>query len=143
MSDYPIGLGGVPFADPVAGINGAGNSLGINPNRNMQAAMVGMGLTPEEIAMYQHHLNNLQRGGVSNPDGTTSTLYQVGFRDGGATYNVPSIYGNAKLSPDAAISRAYQIGLDRFPSYGSDFAAENRYQRMHNYMEQDVPRGLF
>lgn len=92
--------------------------------------------------MYQHHLDNLARGGVANADGTTSTLYQLSFEDGGRTYNVPTIYGNARLSPDDAIMRARQIGLDKFPSYGSDFAAENRYHRMHNYMEGDVPNAL-
>lgn len=143
MSDYLIGPGSVPYVDPTAGINGVSNTLGYNPNRNMQAAAVGMGLTPEEIALYQHHLNNLQRGGVANPDGTTSTLYQVGFQDGGRTYNVPSIYGNAKLSPDDAINAAYGTGLSTFPSYASDFQAENRYHRMHNYMEQDMPKRLF
>jgi hypothetical protein len=128
-------------AVPAAPAYGVANVLGAYPYRNMTAANTAMQLTPQEQALYAHHLDNLQRGGVVNPDGSTSTLYQLSFQgDDGRTYNVPTIYGNTRLSPDAAIQMAYKIGLDKFPSYGSEFAAENRYQRMHNYLERDVPQ---
>ncbi len=132
-------LAGLPgYVDPTAGVNGVGNALGINPNRNMTAANTAMRLTPQEMALYQHHLDNLQKGGVQNPNGSTSTLYQLSFDENGKTYNIPTIYGNTKLSPDDAIAFARKIGLDKFPSYGSGFQAENRYQRMHNYLERDT-----
>ncbi len=144
MSDYNA-LAGLPsYAAPTAGVNGVGNALGVNPNRNMLAANAAMRLSPQEMALYQHHLDNLQKGGVQNPDGSTSTLYQLSFDNGGRTYNVPMIYGNTKLSPDDAVAFAQKIGLHNFPSYPAgdpnlpNFAAENRYQRMHNYMEQDT-----
>jgi hypothetical protein len=143
MADYNALSGRLPaYRDPTAGVNGVGNALGVNPNRNMQAANVAMRLSPQERALYQHHLDNLQRGGVANPDGTTSTLYQLSFEDAGRTYNVPTIYGNTKLSPDDAIALARKVGLHNFPSYGSEFEGENRYHRMHGYMEQDVPNVL-
>jgi hypothetical protein len=130
------------FTDPMRGANGVNNFLGINPNRNMLAARSSMGLSPEEIALYQHHINNLQQGGVQNSDGSTSTLYQLSFQDGDRTYNIPTIYGNTRLDPEEAIARAYKTGLQNFPSYKSPFAAENRYNRMHGYMEMDEPSKL-
>ena len=132
--------------DPTAGVNGIGNTLGVDPTRNLSAAIAGMGLSAQEQALYLHHLRNLGMGGVSNPDNTRSTVYSLGFDGEDGRYHVvPSIYGNAKLSPGDAIARAQQIGLANFPSYPSAFAGENRYQRMHNYMERDdfKPRGLF
>lgn len=58
---------------------------------------------------------------------------------GNASYNVPSVYDGKINSPDNAIARAMQMGLGQFPSYQSPFEAENRYHRMHNYMEADQP----
>lgn len=127
------------FTNPTQGAGGIGNVLGINPSRNMAAANSAMNLTPEEMALYQHHLNNLQKGGVQNSDGSTSTLYQLSFQDGDRTYNIPTIYGNTRLDPEDAIARAYKTGLQKFPSYASPFAAENRYQKLHNYLEADTP----
>lgn len=142
MSDYNA-LTGLPnYAAPTAGVNGVGNALGVYPNRNMRSANSAMRLTPQEMALYQHHLDNLQKGGVQNPDGSTSTLYQLSFDSGGRTYNVPTIYGNTKLSPDDAIALAHKIGLERFPSYGSGFEAENRYNKMHGYLERDTGNAL-
>jgi hypothetical protein len=142
MADYNALLGLPAYRDPTAGLGGVGNVLGMYPNRNMLAANAAMRLTPQEMALYQHHLDNAQKGGVQNPDGTTSTLYQLSFDDGGRTYNVPTIYGNTRLSPDDAIALARKIGLQNFPSYASDFEAENRYHRMHNYLERDQINAL-
>jgi hypothetical protein len=113
------------------------NYAGAMPMGNFGAANVAMGLSPQEQALYFHHLANLAQGGHPNGDGTTSTLYQMSQGVGGNTYNLPTIYGNAKLSPDDAFARAQRAGLQNFPSYPSDFAAENRYQKMHNYLERD------
>lgn len=147
MTDiFQNALASPQFQQPTQGINGVGNALGTNPYANMQAAMAKMNLTPEEQALYLHHLNNLQMGGVQNPDGTTSTLYQSsgGSPQGmpGQTYNIPTIYGNTKLGVNPAWDRAENAGMQNFPSYPSDFAAENRYQQMHNYMERDTTNSL-
>lgn len=113
---------------------------GAYPTDTLEQAIKTMKLTPQEEAMYRLHLSNLYGpGGVDNPDGSRSTLYQVGFTaDDGRTYNVPSVYNGQILSPDNAIARAYSSGLGQFPSYSSPFEAENRYQRMHGYMERDT-----
>lgn len=113
---------------------------GVYPLDNFNAAVNALRLTPEEQALYRLHLANLYgAGGVDNPDGSRSTLYQVGFTgEDGRTYNVPSVYDGQIVSPDNAIARAYAAGIGRFPSYQSPFEAENRYQRMHKYMERDT-----
>ena len=136
------------FLPPGTALMGVMGGLpGVYPDANLQRAKAEMKLTPQEEALYRFHLANLYpSGGVPNPEGGTSTLFQVGFDHGGRTYNVPSVYDGRINSPDAAIQRAMQMGLHNFPSYQSPFEAENRYQRMHNYMERDLPipvGGLF
>lgn len=140
MTDvFQNALASPQFQAPDAGAGGVANALGVNPFANMQAAMAKMKLTPEEQALYLHHLANLQKGGVANADGTTSTLYQTSFGPPDQVTNAPTIYGNTKMQPDDAIERAYKMGIQNFPTYGSEFKAENRYQQMHNYMEKDIP----
>lgn len=108
--------------------------------QNMQAATRQMFLSPQEQSLYARHLTNLWgNGGVNNPDGSRSSLYDVDFTGpDNRQYNVPSVYNGQILSPDAAIQRAFQSGLSQFPSYPSVDAAEGRYQAMHNYMDQDT-----
>jgi hypothetical protein len=86
------------------------------------------------------HLANLWGpGGVDNPDGSRSSLYQVGFiGPDGRQYNVPSVYNGQILPPDDAIARAKQSGLSQFPSYATPQQAEARYQAMHDYMDRDT-----
>lgn len=117
----------------------------VTTSPNLVEAQRAMKLTPQETDLYQRHLANLYGpGGVDNPDGSRSTLYQanVGMGDGRA-YNIPTVY-DGKILPvdgpraDNAIARAEAAGLNKFPSYQSPFEAENRYQRMHNYMERDT-----
>lgn len=139
---------GLNFVSPESGPLGINQALpGVYPDANLKRANAAMNLTPQEQALYMMHLRNLYpSGGVPNPDGGTSTLYQVGFDHGGRTYNVPSVYDGKINAPDDAITRAIQMGLGQFPSYRSPFEAENRYQRMHNFMERDLPiprGGLF
>jgi hypothetical protein len=106
---------------------------------NLDAADKEMKLTPQERALYERHLTNLTGpGGVNNPDGSRSTLFQTSFESGGRTYNVPTVYDGKILSPKDAIDRAYREGIDKFPSYGSENEAEARYQKMHGYMEKDT-----
>jgi len=113
------------------------------PQGNFQMANQQLQMTPQEQALYQRHLNNLYGGGgVNNPDGSRSTLYQLSFGSGGRIYNVPTVYGGSILSPDDAIARAHQIGLENFPSYGSQEEAEKRYNAMHDFMERDTAQYL-
>jgi hypothetical protein len=118
------------------------------PTNNFLAAMRAMNLTPQEQALYLRHLQNLYgAGGVDNPDGSRSSLYTMNVQmDDGRSYNIPSVYNGQILPPDrsvvdtrpSAIGNALALGLNNFPSYPSGFAAENRYQQMHNYMDRDT-----
>lgn len=114
-----------------AGINSYG--------QNFLAANTAMQLNPQEQAFYARHLQNLYGpGGVTHPDGSRSTLYQTSVGIGDKYYNLPTVYDGKILSPDDAIARARQQGLDNFPSYPTEEEAEARYQQMHGYMENDM-----
>jgi DNA-binding CsgD family transcriptional regulator len=100
-------------------------------------------LTPQEGAIYDRHLKNLYgSGGVDNEDGSRSSIKNVGFqsKDNGRYYNVPSVYDGKILSPEEAIDKAKEIGLDKFPSYASQEEAEKRYDQMHKFMEKDTEK---
>ena len=113
------------------------------PQENFQAAQQDLKLTPQEADLYQRHLSNLYgSGGVDNPDGSRSTLYQLSFEGNGKTYNVPTVYNGAILPPDQAITKAYEQGIDKFPSYNTPEEAEARYNAMHGYMERDTGKYL-
>ena len=110
---------------------------------NFNAAHAALKLTPEEQALYQRHLDNLSAGGVKNADGSTSTLYQTSFEQNGKTYNIPTVWKMADgkpviVPPQQAIKLANMEGLDKFPSYPSNEAAEARYDAMHQFMERDI-----
>jgi hypothetical protein len=115
------------------------------PSAHMNAAAQTMHLTPVEQALYQRHLDNLWGpGGVDNPptagnpQGSRSTLYQTNVEIDGKNYNLPTVYDGKILSVDEAIARAKAQGLDNFPSYATPQAAEDRYQQMHGFMDQDA-----
>lgn len=106
---------------------------------NLEAADKELHFTPQERALYERHLTNLVgKGGVNNPDGSRSTLFQTSFETDGKTYNVPTVWDGKILKPDEAIARARKEGLDKFPSYGTDEEAEARYEKMHTFMERDT-----
>ena len=131
----------VPADDIQMGAAAAKRALGtvVIDRRNLEAATREMDLTGQERALYERHLTNLVGpGGVNNPDGSRSTLYQVSFEAGGRTYNVPTVYDGKILPPEEAIARARAEGLDKFPSYKTQAEAEARYQKMHGYMEKDT-----
>ena len=113
---------------------------GFRLNENYDAANAALQLTPQEQALYQRHLSNLWgNGGVTNQDGSRSSLYQMGVTGpGGLTYNLPTVYNGQILSPDSAIQQAAKQGWNTFPSYPTSDAAEARYQAMHNYMDRDT-----
>lgn len=107
------------------------------------AAKSEMKLNPQEEALYRRHLKNLTGpGGVDNPDGSRSTLFEITAGFGDRTYVLPTVWDGKILKPDEAIKRARAEGLDKFPSYGSPEEAEARYNQMHSYMEQDTAKFL-
>jgi hypothetical protein len=126
----PVGPSGAPLPPSI-------------PQENFNAATNDLALNPQERDLYQRHLSNLYgSGGVDNPDGSRSTLYQLSTNIGGRVYNLPTVYDGQIVPPDQAIQRAITSGLDKFPSYGSEEEAEARYQKMHDYMEKDTQRFL-
>lgn len=106
---------------------------------NRNAAQTELNMTPEERALYDRHLGNLYgKGGVDNPDGSRSTLYQANVDIDGKSYNIPTVYDGKIIPVDEAVARAKAQGLDKFPSYPTPDAAEARYMQMHDYMDKDT-----
>lgn len=110
---------------------------------NFKEADEAMQLTDQERNLYRMHLYNLEKGGVRGEDGSTSTLLQQTFEfDSGTknarTYNIPSVYNGKVHSPGESIAMAQKLGLDNFPNYSSTADANGRYDKMHEYMEQDT-----
>lgn len=105
----------------------------------MAAADAAMKLTPQEKSLYQRHLTNLTgSGGVDNPDGSRSTLFQASIEHDGKTYNIPTVWNGRILPIDQAITHVEKEGWDKFPAYANEQEAEARYQEMHKYMERDT-----
>jgi hypothetical protein len=105
------------------------------------ATIDSLNLTPQEQYLYQMHLQNLLGpGGVTNFNGSRSTLRQMSTDANGRTYNVPTVWGGRILPPDQAMAQARQAGLSNFPAYANPDQAEARYQQMHGFMDQDVQR---
>jgi hypothetical protein len=100
----------------------------------------GLGMTQQEQFMIQHHRNNLAKGGVKNPDGSTSTYKSIGVTVGDRYYMLPTIWDNKEVSAQEAVSRAQKVGFDRFPSYDTPEQGEARYQQLHGYMERDLQK---
>ena len=106
---------------------------------NYNAANASLGMNPQEQALYQRHLSNLTGpGGVNNPDGSRSTLFQMNAGIGGQNYNLPTVYDGRVLPPQEAVARARTQGIGNFPSYPTPQAAEDRYQQMHGFMDKDT-----
>lgn len=113
---------------------------------NLKAADTALHLTPEEKSLYQRHLSNLHGpGGVDNPDGSRSTLFQTTVEHDGKFYVIPTVFDGKILwdkgaaDPAAkAVDKVKQIGWDKFPSYKSEEEAEARYDAMHKFMEKDT-----
>jgi hypothetical protein len=108
---------------------------------NRDAAHGEMQFSPQEMSLYNRHLDNLYgSGGVTNPDGSRSTLYQITTEIEGKNYVIPTVWEGKILTADEAIARAKEEGLDTFPSYPTGEEAEARYQKMHDFMEKDTQR---
>lgn len=95
-------------------------------------------LTPQELNLYNHHLDELNKGGVENPDGSISTLKQITVEVDGQHYNIPTIWDGKEVSTEEAIKRAEEKGWDYWPNYHSDEAAQYRYNQMHEYMDKEL-----
>lgn len=123
-------------------------------NSNLQAAGAAMNLTPQEKALYERHLTNLTgTGGVDNPDGSRSSLFQAVQPHDGKFYNIPTVW-NGKIETEkwtnpgtgkvfdvpnkTAIANVEKEGWDKFPSYATPGEADARYMQMHNYMDKDT-----
>jgi hypothetical protein len=92
--------------------------------------------------LYQHHLRNLQQGGVPHDDGSISTIYGMTAGDeSGRSRVLPTVWDNKILPPDEAYARAKQTGLWRYPGSFSPTRADWNYMNdpeQHPLMEQDV-----
>jgi hypothetical protein len=128
------GLAGArPLAQPVASLP---------PSSHLDEAERALSLTPEERALYLRHLNNFYgAGGVDNPNGSRSSLYQMTIMGpDGRAYVVPTVWNGRIVSDRDALRHNIETagGLPAFPSYGSVDEAERRYQQMHDFMDRDA-----
>lgn len=131
--------------DIQAGAQAARNLIGrpVAIDSSVGSASTDLGLTPQEQGLYQRHLTNLTgSGGVDNPNGSRSTLYQAVVEHEGKFYNIPTVWDGKILNTDQAVGRVRGEGWDKFPSYGSAEDAEARYTKMHGYMERDTEQFL-
>jgi hypothetical protein len=109
------------------------------PQDNFNAAKTDLNLTPVEQDLYQRHLTNLySANGVDNSNGSRSTLFITTQGVGDKTYLIPTVWDGRILTSDQALARAKNEGLDKFPSYANHDVAEARYQKMHEYMDNDT-----
>jgi hypothetical protein len=107
--------------------------------RSFHAANRDLSMSPEEQNLYRLHLGNLYgTGGVDNPDGSRSTLYQTSVDINGKTYSLPTVWHGEIVPEDTAVNEALKFGLGHFPSYPSVAEAEGRYGEMHQYIDQDM-----
>lgn len=121
---------------------------------NFDDANEALEFTPQEASLYQRHLSNLNGpGGVDNPDGSRSSLYQAVQEHNGKFYNIPTVWdGKREVEPwtrpsdgktfdvpnATALKKVEKEGWDKFPSYKTPEEADQRYDQMHHFMEQDT-----
>jgi hypothetical protein len=114
--------------------------MGVRPVAHLEQATEDMGLNKQEQYLYNHHLDNLAKGGVQNDDGSTSTLLAATVGVDDKTYVIPTVWDNKIVSVDEGFERAKKVGIDKFPSYDSEAVARGRYDAMHNYIAKDLPQ---
>src|SRR5215470_12771227 len=90
-----------------------------DPRQNLDAAHKALKLTPQERALYERHLTNLWgTGGVTNPDGSRSTLYQMTMLGPDCrAYNIQNIWDRKIHEAEDAVQRAKQQRLKNIQSY--------------------------
>lgn len=123
-------------------------------DQHYKEANEAMGFTQQEGDLYKRHLFNLYgSGGVDNPDGSRSSLYQAVQEHKGKYYNIPTVW-DGKIETEkwnrpadnktfdvpnsTALGNVAKEGWDRFPSYSTPQEADERYDQMHQFMEQDT-----
>lgn len=123
-------------------------------NSHFQDADEALGFNKQEADLYKRHLDNLWGdGGVTNPNGSRSSLYQAVQPHDGKFYNIPTVW-NGKIETQSwvhpqtgktwevpnqtALDNVEKEGWDKFPSYSTSKEADDRYQDMHGFMEQDT-----
>jgi|SRR5215813_229452 len=129
--------------DPIAPQEGRARypaSDWMDHERNYKDAVGDLNLNPQEQYLYRHHLENLKAGGLraSGPEGPVSTLRAMTTQIGDRVYTLPTVWDNKQLSPEESVKRAKKVGLDKFPSYSDDYQANQRYHKMHEYIDRDV-----
>ncbi len=123
------------MADP---LNGYGTGTILNLAQAQSPEEKSFSMNPQEEFLYGLHKKNLASGGVPN-QGKTSTLFAGTHEIDGKHYMLPGVWdGKIINDPKEIVRRATEMGLDKFPAYGSETEAEARYQQMHDIMEQDV-----
>lgn len=120
---------------------------------NLPQANAAMNLSPQEQALYMRHITNLYGpGGVDNPDGSRSTLYQATQEHNGKYYNIPTVWNGARetqpytrqdgstldVPNQTALNNVSNAGWNTFPSYATPDQADARYGQMHDYLEKDT-----
>lgn len=123
-------------------------------NQHFDRAVKDLGLDDKEQALYQRHLSNLWgEGGVSNNDGSRSSLFQAVEPHNGKYYNIPTVW-DGKIETEkwtrpsdnkefdvpnkTALDNVNKAGWDSFPSYDDPQKADDRYASMHDYMDKDT-----
>jgi hypothetical protein len=107
---------------------------------NLQAADQEMRLTPQEKFLYEMHLKNLTgSGGVDNPNGTRSSLFQTTVESEGKVYNLPTVW-DGKIHEENEAWDHWKGQIDKFPSYPTEEEAQARYDKMHEFMERDTKK---
>lgn len=123
-------------------------------DKHFKEADEALGMNKQEADLYKRHLFNLYgSGGVDNPDGSRSSLYQAVQEHDGKFYNIPTVW-NGKIEtepwtrpsdgktfdvPNAtALKNVQNEGWDSFPSYPTANEADERYDQMHGFMERDT-----
>jgi hypothetical protein len=101
------------------------------PNMKVEATKK-LRLSDEEQFLYQHHLDNLAKGG----EGPTVSATTV--ESDGKHYVIPTIWNNKAVGQAQAQKNAEKVGLDKFPSYDSEVEATNRYMQINDYMAKDT-----
>jgi hypothetical protein len=124
---------------------------------SLEDAKRDLNLTPQEEALYRRHVDNLTGpGGVDNPDGSRSSLYQAVQEHNGKFYNIPTVWNGKRevekwtdpndpqrvmdVPNTTALANVEREGWGKFPSYATPEQADERYDKMHGYMERDTAR---
>jgi hypothetical protein len=109
-----------------------------------------MNLTPEEMNIYRHHLENLTPNRWNKlDDGSTMTVYsrtELGDEYGGKPgrwYVFPSYWSEHKNDVNKGVLDGDKLWdaiqpMSQWPDYASQKEADDRYRELHGAMEMDM-----